>query len=331
MQLIPQTTSSVFQPMKVLALVLIISLLLAACGGGGSSDTAAAEPAADNASSSNQAAAAEDEEAEETDSADGAQGDLHEFGLTMEQLLQNIDAAEKQIAQCMSDAGFEYVAVDSATVYKGMSADKILPGVTEEQFIAQYGLGISTLYTGAAPQLSDPNSPANIGLGEQNVAIFKNLAPADQIAYNHTLLGEYSDAPLAVAIEREDFSRTGGCTRTAVDQVFSENQRSVSYVNPKDQKIDEDPRVVAAQAKYVDCVKAAGFDLSDPSDIRPIITERLDEITGGAPVETLSADAQAKLKELQAYELEITNASFSCESEHLQPVREEVENELYAG
>ena len=82
-----------------------------------------------------------------------------------------------------------------------------LPGMTERQFIAQYGFGISTLYTGLPPQLAAETIPAKIGLGEQNVRIFSSLSPADQEAYNHTLLGEHTDAAFAVALLLEPGDR----------------------------------------------------------------------------------------------------------------------------
>src|SRR5262245_37693555 len=78
-----------------------------------------------------------------------------EFGMTKDQLVTNIEKVESLISQCMTKAGFEYIAADYSTVRRGMVADKSLPGLAESQFIQQYGYGISTLYTGLAPQISD--------------------------------------------------------------------------------------------------------------------------------------------------------------------------------
>lgn len=306
----------------LLILILSMTVLLAACGGG---DDA---PANSEAANQEEQGAAEEETTQDETAADVPVGG-EEFGLTPEELLQTIDDTEAQIARCMNEAGFEYVAVDGNTIRDAMSADKSIPGLSEEQFYNQYGLGISTLYTGEPPQLSDTATPATMGLGEQNIAIFQRLSPTDQVAYNQTLLGEHADAPLAVALEREDFSRTGGCTRAAIEQVFPAEKVRVSYINPKDYAIDNDERVVAALAEYGECVKEAGFDISEPNDIRPMITERLDEITGGAPVSALSAEAQAALAELQEFERAIATSSFDCEAEYVEPVKEEVEEELF--
>ena len=299
----------------LLALGLVIGILVAACGGGSQSpDPSANTPAASPASATVQASLPGTEE----------------FGLSKEELVKSIEAVEPLIAKCMSDAGFEYIAVDYDTVRKGMLADKSLPGLSEREYIAQFGYGISTLYTGLGPQLADAATPAKIGLGEQNVQIFNNLSPADQVAYNHTLFGENTDATFAVALETEDFSRTGGCTRAAIEQVFTREQLSATYNNPQDALIEQDPRMIAALAEFADCVREAGFNYNHPNEIERDIKNRLDAITGGAPPETLSADARAALTELQGEERAVAVVAFECEATILDPVESQIERELYA-
>lgn len=254
-----------------------------------------------------------------------------EFGLTRAELVSSIEQVEAAIAKCMSEAGFEYIAVDYNTVRRGMVADKSLPGLSEEAYFDQYGYGISTLYTGLSPQLATETTPAKIGLGEQNVQIFQNLSPADQVAYNQTLFGENQDATFAVAIETEDFSRTGGCTRAAIEQAFTAEQLSTSYLNPKDALIEQDPRMIEAITQYGECIRTAGFDYNHEREIESDLRDRLVEITGGLPLEALSADAQAALAELQTYERALAVASYDCEVRYLEPVEDQVERELFAG
>jgi hypothetical protein len=254
-----------------------------------------------------------------------------EFGMTGEELFTNIEKVEAQISKCMNDAGFEYIAADFKTVRRGMTADKSLPGMSENQFINQYGFGIATLYTGLAPQLSELPTAAQIGLGAQNVQVFLSLSPTDQVAYSHTLFGEHPDATFSVALETEDFSRTGGCTRSAIEQFFTAEQMNATYINPFDVLVDQDPRMIAANAKFADCLRAAGFDYSYEKEIEPDLRKKLDAITGGLPLEALSSDALAALKELQGYERALGSATISCESRYLDPVADQVERELYAG
>lgn len=254
-----------------------------------------------------------------------------EFGLSKEGLVRTIEAVEAHIANCMREAGFEYVAADYNTVRKGMVADKSLPGLSEIAFVKAHGFGISTLYTGQAPQLSDGYSPAKIGLGQRNIRIFNSLSATDQVAYNFTLFGENSDASFAVALETEDFSRVGGCTRAAVEQVFTPEQLKSTYVNPKDARIEQDPRMAKALAKFADCLRQEGFDYSYERDIEPDLKARLYAITGGAPVEALSSDAKAALAQLQAQERALAIVTYNCETKILDPVEDQIERELYAG
>ena len=126
-----------------------------------------------------------------------------EFGLTSKQLVQYVERVEAGIAKCMRAQGFEYIAADYETVRKGMSADKKLPGMSEEEFIAKHGFGAATMYTGEAMQLASGYSPAKVGLGERNVNVFKTLSPASQSAYNRALLGQNTDATFAIGLERQ--------------------------------------------------------------------------------------------------------------------------------
>jgi hypothetical protein len=298
-----------------LALGILISILLISCGSGSRLPAPSASAADSQSSASGQASLPGTEE----------------FGLSKEGLVTSIESVESLLATCMSDAGFEYIAADYNTVRRGMVADKSLPGYSEEEYFAEFGFGISTLYTGLPPQLSEADIPAKIGLGEQNIEIFRNLSPADQVAYNRTLFGENTDATLAVALETEDFSRTGGCTRSAIEQVFSPEQMSLSYMSPKDALIEQDPRVVAALADYADCMRAVGFDYTHERQIEPDLKKRLYAITGGAPIESLPADARAALADLQDEERSIAIAALDCEERVLDPVYSQVERELYAG
>ncbi len=254
-----------------------------------------------------------------------------EFGLTPKQLVQSIEKVEALISKCMRDHGFQYVAVDYITVRNGMAADKIMPGLSEEEFITRYGFGVSTMYTGQPPQLATGYSPAKVGLGERNVQIYKNLSPADQVAYNRSLLGENTDATFAVGLETEHFSRTGGCTRTAIEQVFRPEQLKATYYNPKDALINKDPRMKAALRNYAREMRKAGFNYNHPDEAEPDIRERLAALTSGGRilVEKMSPEQLAALKKLQEYERRVAAMNFKLAKELFDPVEEKIEREKY--
>ena len=253
-----------------------------------------------------------------------------EFGLSKRELVERIEAVETLISKCMRENGFQYIAVDSRTVREGMTADKNLPGLPEAAFIAQHGFGISTFYTGKAPQLSDGYSPGKIGLGDQNVRIYENLSPADRVAYNRALLGEDTNPTLAVALETEDLSRTGGCTRTAIAQTFSPEELKSTYTNPKDAHVKQDPRMKSALATFAETMRKAGYDYNHPDEIERDLRARLHAITKGLPLEQLSADARAALKKLQDYERALAVVADDLERSVIDPAAARVERELYA-
>jgi hypothetical protein len=255
-----------------------------------------------------------------------------EFGLTTRQLVQSIDKVEALISRCMRDQGFQYVATDHETVRRGMSADKSMPGLSEHEFIDRYGYGVATMYTGKPPQLTKGYSPARVGLGERNVQIFRNLSPADRVAYNRMLFGENTDATFAVGLEIENFSRTGGCTRKAIEQVFKPEQLKATYYNPKDALINKDPRMKAALREYAKKMREAGFDYNHPDEVEPDIRERLAALTdGGAiPVEKMSYEKRVAFEKLKAYEWNVAKIDFELQVEIFDPVEEKIEKELYA-
>jgi hypothetical protein len=255
-----------------------------------------------------------------------------EFGLTPKQLVQHVERVEAAISRCMRTEGFEYVAVDYETVRKGMSADKHIPGLSEEEFIRRYGFGAATVYTGQPLQLASGYNPAKVGLGERNVRIFMGLSPAGQAAYNRALLGRYTDATFAIGLERENFSRTGGCTREAIKQVFTEEQMAASYYNPKDAIINRDPRMKAALRKYATEMRKSGYDYNHPDEVEPDIRKRLLVLTQGGtlPVEKMSPDQKSALRALQDLERRVAMKNHQLAEKLFQPVEEQIEKEMFA-
>lgn len=270
-------------------------VLLAACGGASTAGSATESASADAIGS-------------------------EEFGLTMEELAVRVEQVEAAIRDCMTAAGFEYVPVDFTTVKAAMDTDKSAPGVSEEDFLAQYGLGITTRF-------DDP--VVELGRGEQNVAIFSALPPADQVAYSRALWGESPDVTLARALEDEDFSGADGCTRSAAEQHFTQEELTGSYINPGDIRIEQDPRTVAAIEAWSGCMQDAGYDYTHPDEVEADLHQQLDAILVGADPEALSGPQQGALTELQGYERAVAGVLLSCEEEHVQPVVEQVESEIY--
>lgn len=255
-----------------------------------------------------------------------------EFGLTAKQLVEAINKVEAAISKCMRDQGFEYVAADFNTVRRGMAADKKLPGMSEKEFIAKYGFGVATLYTGEPPQLAKGYSPGKEGLGARNVDIYRKLSPQSQVAYNRALFGENAGATFAIGLEMENFSFAGGCTRKGVETYFKPDQLKDTYYNPKDALINKDPRMQAAVRKYSAEMRKAGYDYSHPDNVEHDVRKRLAALSKGGTilVSQMTSEQRSALKELQAFELKVAVKSTQLTEEIVDPVKDKIEEALFA-
>lgn len=240
-----------------------------------------------------------------------------EFGMTEEQLVTTIEDVESAIASCMTDAGFEYIPIDPVTFREGMASLSSVPGLSDEEFVSQYGYGFTTL----PPRQT-------FGAGEENTAIFNDLPPADQTAYERTLWGDKPEFTFVSMLENEDFTGAGGCTKTAIDEVFTPEQLSPNFQNPFDVLVAQDPRTIAAQQKWSACMSEAGYDYETPEDAEDQLIERYDDLTKGAPPETLTGSDADALVDLQAEERAIALADLACAEEFLTPVETQVERDI---
>ncbi len=243
-----------------------------------------------------------------------------EFGLSRGQLAARIEKTESLIAKCMTDAGFQYVALDFVTIKQAMDSDKTAPGVSSEDFIKQFGLGITT-------QFSKPT--VTFGAGPQNASYINGLPASDQLAFKRTLWGESTDWNHTRALEEEDFSQTGGCTRSAAEQTYTPTEISGSYVNPADVRLEQDPRMVAAIKKWSDCMRADGYQYDNPTQVEDDLRERLAAVVQGQDPTTLTGPALDSLHQLQGEELAIAAVLTSCEDATITPVQAAIEAELY--
>jgi hypothetical protein len=245
-----------------------------------------------------------------------------EFGLSQAQLDTRIEETEKLIASCMTAAGFSYVALDAVTVKKAMSSDQSAPGVSSEEYVKQFGLGITT-------QLDKPL--ITFGAGPENNATIAGLPVSDQVAYKRALWGEAVEWNHARALEQEDFSETGGCTRTAAEAKYSATELNGSYVNPGDKLIAQDPRMIEAMKKWADCMRADGYEYDNPDQVDDDLHQRLDAIVQGQDPKTLTGPALDALHALQGEELAIAAKLTTCEQDIIEPVQAKIEAELYGG
>lgn len=285
----------------------VVAAVLAGCGGGGRTTSA---PIQDQAQ------------------------DAAEFGLPGAEIELRQVKVENLIRTCMKAQGFDYVPVDPATLRAAMDSNSKPSGLSEQEFRTQYGYGISTLYD--AQLLQALNSQ-----GEPNKKIRDALAAADLAAYDRALYGENPAATFAAALDSEDLTGLGGCTKESVDAVFPSAEIKLLRSSPNSQDAVgelalQDPRVIQATRLWADCMRAAGYAYAKPDEIKTDMQIKLGAIVGAAPqttpVGTDPAAAttydQAAMAALQQQEIAVAAADFTCAAKGLKTTKDNVEAEL---
>jgi hypothetical protein len=245
---------------------------------------------------------------------------IKEFGLTEEEFVDHIERTQQRIAECMHEAGFEYVPVDVRTIEDAQARVRMDPGYTRRSYKEKWGLAVTTRF-------DDP--VRDVGLGP-NLQIWQSLPPTDQEAYARTLWGDEPKSDFVFMFDEEDFSNAGGCTRKGVTGVFTPDQLKGTYINPKDVLVENDPRIIEAEDNWTECMREAGYEYEDDQDeIIEEYEERLDELLGDEDPEALTGPRLAALKRLQEEEIAVSLVDLRCQIEHTDDVFREVEIEVF--
>jgi hypothetical protein len=237
------------------------------------------------------------------------------LGFSPEGIMERQSRVENRIRDCMKAQGFDYIPVDPFAQQQALTGKARL---TEDEFIEQFGYGISTFFgrSGGPP---DPNE-----------RIRKSLSPTDRAAYNRALWGENTGATFAEAVDSGHFAQLGGCTKLASEAVFGGGAvltALVAKLDELDSSILEDQRMVRAEERWSACMSEQGFRYQDPGDIEGGIERRFEAIVGVGvrPGATALPDPgtsydPAALTALQRDEVRVANADLECEKREITPV-----------
>jgi hypothetical protein len=242
-----------------------------------------------------------------------------QLGFTRKGITAAQAKVENEIATCMKAQGFDYVPGDPVAVQAALTGK---PNMTDAEFEAQFGYGISTLYGRGTPQ-SDPNEKIRDALG-----------PVDRTAYDQALSGGKPDQTFFAAVDSGDFSELGGCTKTATDKAFG----GTELLNTLQRKLDElddsilaDQRMVKADAAWSTCMQnATGETFEDSAAIEDEITSAFQKIVGPPlPPGQVAPEGydKAALADLQRRELDLSNHDVACEKARITPVEDVVRKE----
>ena len=225
------------------------------------------------------------------------------------------DFARQQqlIQECMVAQGFEYTPRDNRGQTGGRPQDV---DERSEEYVSEYGFGISTLFGGEIRLTSsadDPNQQYRNGLSEaQKSAYDKALYGQDFGGGGFTVSGggpvigiPVSGGPAIGGADMGDGEAQrltpGGCLgealkATGADRPFDSGL--FDDLQELEDRIEADPRIVDGMKKWSACMAEAGYDYRDIDEARTQIREEFAEVTGldiagdgGAFVITSRADA----------------------------------------
>jgi hypothetical protein len=244
-----------------------------------------------------------------------------QLGFDQAGIIARQSRVETEIRDCMRAEGFDYVPVDPHAQRAAVLGSSRL---SDEEFIQQFGYGISTLW-GRGRAEADPNERVRISLG-----------PADRRAYERVLWGDNPGATFTAAVDSGDFEALGGCTREATEAVFGGAQvitQLQGKLDTLEERVLQDQRMVRAIENWSKCMADAGFQYEEPEAIDSDLFQRMEQIvgplpgqfaTGPAPGEKARPYNRAKLAKLQQEEVAIARADHRCELKHITPVEEKV-------
>jgi hypothetical protein len=297
----------------VIALVLLgAALALAGCGGdsSGSATNVAATSSTGSSGGSQTTGAVEDQ-----------------LGFDQAGILARESRVEAAIAQCMKNEGFDYIPIDPFAQRAALVGTSRL---SDEDFLKQFGYGISTLW-GRGNAQADPNQRLRATLG-----------PADRRAYDRALWGENAGATFSEAVDSGHFDRLGGCTLKATEAVFGGAQvltQLQGKLDELDDRILEDRRMIKALERWSSCMAAAGYRYEDPDEIDSDLFRRTEKIVGPLPGQFATGPPagqrprpydHAALASLQHDEVAIARRDNACEQKNIEPVESVVRPEYEA-
>ena len=243
-----------------------------------------------------------------------------QLGFTPEGKEQRQTRVENGIATCMRTQGFEYVPVDPKVRRAALVGNASLSGADYEK---QFGYGITTLFEQKRKLAVGPNE-----------AIRSRLSATDGKAYDQALVGEKGGTFLQ-AMDTGDFSQLDGCTRKATEEAFGGAtvlQSLQAKLAELDQRIENDPRFLAAVQKWSGCMREAGFDVARPKDVDSTLRQRLEAIVGREAASGASREAnltydRAALAALQRQEVQMVAADLRCEQKYIVDVEDTIRPE----
>ena len=357
---------------RVALVVLVASGLLAGCGGSGSSVTKTASTT--GAGSAKGASLPLWDENRKMNDVSGyssplasalGQDPTKQDPATMQATFKEQERKRQDaVADCMRAQGWTYtpfVQDFSAVSFQPPGYD-----LTRKEYVEKYGFGIAT----SAEESNNPPANASKPEDDPNFAYQQSLSLSDQEAYNKALYGSgisgpgspdetstasgdssggdasgvaTTNASAAVAMTPENsgcmgtaMQATNGGASNPADKAFVDDfQKRLSTMF---EKLQSDPRVVAAGRVYATCMAGKGYpEIDKPDSAQQKVSEKMNSAmgfdggSGSATAATIAVAASTaakpdeasgqpgpppfdpvKLAEVKTYELGVAKADLAC-------------------
>lgn len=306
-----------------MALVVVVLLILAACGNAtAESATAGSSPLSELLGvPSNQADAEEFFEAAERE-------------------------AEEKIRICMTEKGFEYEPQLNSNGPGVIGGDP-----SDPEYRAQYGYGITTTFEETFLAFEGPfgGDDPTADMSPEEAAAFQEALWGPPIEFDE---GEESGG---LIFDGDEFEPQGcaGVAYDEAFNAFNVFDKFSDELEEMERRFEADPRIVEIYGDWRECLSAAGYDYETPEAIFEDLFERMMDLQmsvfgeppsfdgemldgerldgemfeGGGDGEMpegaqfvfeppeLDAAGQAELDELQAYEIGLAEADWSCKGD----------------
>jgi len=216
-------------------------------------------------------------------------------------------AAQEAVAECMAKEGFEYIPYLPNYDEGGFGEPE-----TEEEYIQEYGLGISyyvlsqEFYGEDASDLEDGTEHAvpDEVAANPNMAIREAMSEDQREAYDEALWGVYpeseyddmteeeyeamSEDELDAMFEEQDALmegwESGGCYDEANEELWDAgafetfHEQFGNQLEEIYEEVEADPRIVELDSKWSKCMSGAGYTFDDEEDATSYVVGLLEEV-----------------------------------------------------
>jgi hypothetical protein len=211
-----------------------------------------------------------------------------------QQFTDSEGAAQQLVAECMQEAGFDYVVPVPDLGFKDEAVSALeSESLTDGEFASSFGYGVSTLQDFGMGSSDEELAAENETAPEINPGAV-NLPGPEQVAFQRTLYGTSSSDQGCLSEGYEDHSEWSNGINDKYDDIDRRQQAFLA-----------DPRVSDYYTGWTACMSGAGFgnaiapmqvQISLTADMRSILESRND----------------LELQELNQFEREIGVATVDC-------------------